>query len=1017
MSPELKAFLAAEDLDDADEARKKLKSLSDADAAAVGSVLRQWQDVQAVSNLLFHPDLIPEDVRLATLFRGLGERQENYYVLAALCGVTEIDAARWSAEDRKRVVAELLAILRGTNDIRAQRASVTVAQFAGERDAPQVIALLEHPDKTVRQNLRVWLFRTMKDRGVEALAAAARDSGLGAEAERQVVADFKDYVTNPEGAAYTGPLFAYIPNLREVQPSTWKRAELAPPRQPKAEDVGARAPGDAMERLKDPAPAVRRQAVVALGKQKRESAVPALAQALRDKDEGVRGAAREALVRIGPKSFGALVDVLSCPEEASRTAALNALRRLAPAARKTLTKEQLTTLAAALKDKSISVRVDTAKLLGELGTEAKAALAALFDAAGDSSGTFANENVAEAAITAALRIAPECRPALVRAALPELIAALKGDQAFAAAYAIAKLGPVARDAVPALAETLQADRGYSDNVVLALRDIGGEAIKPLGALLKNPRMPLEKRDDVLWKLGGAETADEQLVSLLADVLKDPEPRLRARAVQALGRLGFTARAATPALLGVLGDAELDTALEHRNDLLAATLARMKTAAVPGLTAAVRDEQRPFLARFQALRALGRMGRTANAARPVLAAAMKDSNRALAVTAAGAYAQAGGDVAKALPVLRDGLRDDVPLVIKAAAFEVERLGPRASALVPDLQPLLKHRERDVRLLAARAVSVMGADARPAVPALAELLKAGDGRHGYEDEIAEALERLGPDAEAALPALIEQLPHLAEVSPHPVLDAIGKMGPRARPALPALLKLLANDESCHHEDVINVLGEIGPEAVPALVARLGDRSEYRRADAARALGRIGPAAREAVPALRKRLDNEWNMVRVWAAFALIRITGDPKPYMPVLFEMWTEGAGWSAHAYEWRLDVSKAFVLLGAEARPTRDLLLEALFDEHVQAGPQQRVAQALGQLRDDADVIVPRLIALTERPADAPTRRYDRRLALEALGLLGPKAKAALPTLRALAEDDDNEVAEAAARALEAVQGR
>jgi HEAT repeat protein len=1013
MSPELKAFLAAEDLDDLGDAHKQIKALTEEDKAAVRAALKRWQDPQAVSNLLFYPDLIPRDVRLASLLRGLGEQHVPYYTLAAVCGLGEIDADTWSAEDRKRALAELLTLLRNTNDIRAERTSLALQHFAGEREVPQIIALLEHPNDTVRHNVRAWLFRKLRNRGVEALATALRDSGLRPEARRDVLADFKEYVMAPDAAGQPRVLFAYIPNLREVKPSTWKRLEPAvalPSKAGPAPDDGKGAePEDLMEQLKDSAASVRRRAAVVLGKERREAAVPALARALQDRDERVRGAAREAVVRIGPKSFGALVDVLRCPDEASRIAAMSALHCLAPAARKTLTEEELTTLAAALKDESITVRLDAAQVLGKLRAGARSALPALFEAAGDTSYTAANVVVAESAITAALEIDPECRPELVKGALPHLITALKGKEAFAAAFAIASLGPDAREAVPALAEALPDERRYSDNVVVALREIGGDGIRPLADLVKGPRVPLEKRKDILWKLGCAEKADKQLIELLADVLKDREPCLRAAAAQALSRIGLRARAAVPALLGVLGDAELDKALEYEKDLLSRTLARMKGAAVPGLLGVVEDDAQPVLARFQALRALGMMGRKACAAQPVLAVVMRHRDQALAVTAAGAYAQVGGDAAKAIPVLKDGLRDKAPSVLRAALFEVERLGRRAGALVPELVPLLKHREREVRLLAARAVSTMGTSARPAVPALAELLKAGDGRDDNE-EIAEDLKRLGPDAAEALPALIEQLPHLAAVSPHPVLDTLANIGPWATPALPALLKLLKDRKSWyHHEDVIKVLGEMGPAAVPALLAQVGEESEYVRAHAARALGRIGPGARGAVPALKKRLNNEWNVVRVWAAFALIRITGDSKGGMPVLLDLWDEGCG------QWRLEIADALVLLGAEARPARDLLLRALLDEEAPWGVHQRVAHALGQFHDDADVIVPKLLALMEQPTNRNTRHRNCQHALEALGLLGPKAKAALPRLRALAEDDDNVLAEAAARAVEAVE--
>src|SRR5438477_288283 len=64
-------------------------------------------------------------------------------------------------------------------------------------------------------------------------------------------------------------------------------------------------------------------------------------------------------------------------------------------------------------------------------------------------------SVTEAAIAAALRIDPNCGEALARAALPDLTAALKSkDEAVlqAAGYALAKLGPRAKPALPALQE-------------------------------------------------------------------------------------------------------------------------------------------------------------------------------------------------------------------------------------------------------------------------------------------------------------------------------------------------------------------------------------------------------------------------------------------------------------------------------------------------------------------------------------------------------------------------------------
>jgi HEAT repeat protein len=1014
ISPELRAVLSAEDLDDLGDARRAIKEPGADDRSAIHAILENWEDPQAVANLLLHPTLIPQEMRLATLFRGLREQRVPYYVLAAVCGLADIKAETLSTDNRARVVAELTAVIQNTDDVRAQRASVTLESFVTARDASRVIALLEHPDKTVRHNLWARAIATLKDDGVEKFAAAARASGLSEVAQRRVTADFKEFAANPDAAGFSGPLFAYIPNLREVRPDTWRSTARVTDRKPDAgpdpaADPDAQTPEALVRQLTAPDPGTRRRAATALGTQKAESAIPALVGALRDGDASVRDAVCAALVRIGPKSFGPVTGALRSPKAENRIDALYVLRRLAPAARKTVTPDQLTAIAAGLKDDNVPVRFEAIAVLHRLGAVAKPVLPALFEAASDTNCTAANVVVADAAAAAALRIDPECGPALARAALPGLIAALKGNREFAASFTLALLGPLARDAIPALAEVLKGPRGYSDSLVDALRDIGGDAAKPLADHLKDPKTPQGKREDILWRLGNRATPDDRQIALLIECLNDPTPRIRASAAGALRNFGPGAKAAVPALLQRLGDAELDSALEYDKGILAETLARMGATAVPGLVAAIEDKNRTDLARSQAIRALGALGTKAREAQPALAAVMKDKTPALAAAAAGIFALVGGDVNAALPVLKDGLRHDSALVALAAAAEVERLGPKAGALVPEMVALLKHRDRPVRLRAARAVSRMGSAARPAVPALGELLKAGDGRVKGEDEIAEALKRLGPDAVAALPALIEELPRLEKMSPHPVLETIGNFGPRAKPALPALLRLLEDREAwCHHDDVIKVLGEIGPEGVPALLTQLGKSSEYTRAHAAQALGRIGLAAKDAVPALRKRLSGERTNVRVWAAYALIRITGNSKEYMPVILDAGKDRPGLD-------LDVADALKLLGPEARPARDLLLEALLDEETAWGCHQRAAHAVGQLHDDADVIVPRLIALMDQPADVSTRRNRNcQHAFEALRLLGPGAKAAVPRLRALAADDVA-LADEVARTLEKIE--
>jgi hypothetical protein len=80
-------------------------------------------------------------------------------------------------------------------------------------------------------------------------------------------------------------------------------------------------------------------------------------------------------------------------------------------------------------------------------------------------------------------------------------------------------------------------------------------------------------------------------------------------------------------------------------------------------------------------------------------------------------------------------------------------------------------------------------------------------------------------------------------------------------------------------------------------------------------------------------------------------------------------------------------------------------------------RALGHLQEDADLMVPKLIDLLNRKVEGNARVGNCVNGAQVLGLLGPRAKAAVPRLRELAQDDDNEIAAAAEWALSKIEGR
>ena len=387
------------------------------------------------------------------------------------------------------------------------------------------------------------------------------------------------------------------------------------------------------------------------------------------------------------------------------------------------------------------------------------------------------------------------------------------------------------------------------------------------------------------------------------------------------------------------------------------------------------------------------------------------------------------------MLRNGLKDERPSVIWNAAYAIRRIGRPAQETVPALTALLKHEDQQVRIVAAHALSEMGPAAKPAVATMAGLLKTQDGRQ--RRQVANALVRLGPDAREALPVLLEQLKDLEGVIPNPILVTLGNLGPDAQPAVPALVELLQKEKR-HTGEILQTLGRIGPgaeAAVAQIVAFMEKSDVYDRARACRALGEIGPKAMTAVPALKKLREEGDAKVRIWAAFALARITGDSKPQVALIVELRKDERPAIAKGPDSKppvdsvikppppvnsvisYDAAQALELLGTAAQPARDLLLEALMDKKLPAGTHLRVCCALGQLRDDAGAIVPRLMAHIQEPAPAARWHYQREHAIEALGLLGPKATAALPLLRVLHNDENDAVAEAAAKAIEKIEAK
>ncbi len=362
------------------------------------------------------------------------------------------------------------------------------------------------------------------------------------------------------------------------------------------------------------------------------------------------------------------------------------------------------------------------------------------------------------------------------------------------------------------------------------------------------------------------------------------------------------------------------------------------------------------------------------------------------------------------------------------------GPAGPEDVPALVKALRRAGADERIEAAEDLGRLGpaaADALPELVALAE--KAADPR--LRLEAAKAVAGIAPKSAAGLPVLTTALGDRAGKVRKRAAECLGDLGPGARPAVEALVKTAADPDPGVSWAALDALGQIGPDAEPAVPALIEALKDARvRAAAVDALGQIGRKARAAGPALEKLLRGDDVAVRWAVASALVRVGGPgARAGVRYLLETATRDP-----ARNWT-DANN--ILMAPAAREALPALLEAIGDPAIRelaaktavdvsiyltGQPLSDVKPLLGD-RNAAVRCVSAWVLYSARAADLKdvlavqreTLRardpWARRRAAQFLGALGPGARGAAGALKALSQDEDEGVRQAAAAALVRIQ--
>ncbi len=711
------------------------------------------------------------------------------------------------------------------------------------------------------------------------------------------------------------------------------------------------------------------------------------------------GALNELLLMQSPveRFLPALRRVIAAdPDEIVRREAIRSIRNYGPAAL-----PALTALRGALRDPSKTVRAAAAQIIWIVAGRADLAV-----------------------------------PALI-ALLPVKEAALRRQ----VADSLGRMGPYAREAIPALTKTLaEVESPSRFAVALALWQIDRQNEAARAFFLDHfaSDANLIERRDALRYLVNSLPLPERLVPVLIKTSADPTQAFRAVAIHALPGLDELQPEGLRTLLAALGDTDDFTRAGAARAL--GELAPTNAEVIRALAKMVAEDRKPYnqsvalavlerggplsrellpalrLALKQspgqswAVRAIGRLGSNAKAAVPDLIDLLKAKNHR--GTAADALGRIGPDAAAAVPALIDNLNDNLaaPPIINALA----RIGPAA------VDPLVKALHHPNAGVAARSASALGRiGAKAAVP-LARVVT--EGNPTTRRLAASALAEMGLEAKETFPQLLAGLRDEDPAVRGVCVRALGRIDPLHRDVFPALVKLVADPDPANQDGAVEMLRDLGPRgraALPALTAALTGARPGLRPRLAEAILRIAPDSPQGLPVLLDAVKpTEPGSDQAVAWMVLARLGRRATPALAVLSETFanqTSVRGYAFHALielcphvedfspevvagiglalrtlglsapeDSRIQMARVVGQLGSRGKPMLGVLVEAL------RSPDRRIrpamALALWQI-DRSPLAIP---ALVENLICG--ERETRARAATALGEIGPEARVAIPAL-------------------------
>ncbi len=597
-----------------------------------------------------------------------------------------------------------------------------------------------------------------------------------------------------------------------------------------------------------------------------------------------------------------------------------------------------------------------------------------------------------------------------------------------AARALGFAGEVAAPVAPRLAVSLSDARPeVRDAAAETLSGLGAVALKPLEAALRNEGDP-KSRAAAATALGRLGRLGEPAAPSLREIaFSESDPVLRTQALVAYSRVSADSKALVADLLRAWDDADASVRQGAHSALL--LVRPVESALLPAIEPQLESSEKEV--RERAAVFLSELGPDAGAAVDSVARALDRSVAAGMADPALLQALASlGD--PGLEIAFAELRKTPSSSLKADDWPLAVLRRVDLNALASLRSALSDPSASVRAGSLEALAALSVRARSAAKVLPPLMDDGDAAVRSRAWIAAGACGVAP--EAMLARLETGLDDASLDVRRAVVSGIAFLGKAARPAVPKLIEVLGSGDPSLELAAVRALGALGVDgeaAVSALVGRATRASPELQVEILRALGAIGSVKESDVGRLIALGDAPDPAVRRAFLEALVRFKDGGKVALPVVER------GLKDSDPTIRAAAISARVAVDGESEEAVQVAVAGLRDSEGVA--RRAAAAALAQLEERGRPGEALLFAMLSDPDDRTTARDAlraihplsipalmealghgdwavREMAVDALARRGEAAQEAIQMLeKASREDPSEEVKRASRRAIRRIR--